>query len=142
MSTTGDPFARRRQFSRIAFEAGVALQTSSGKHACKLIDISLKGALVERLTPWAERSGEPCSLVVQLADDAAIRMRGEVAHAEGGRLGLHCLDIDLDSVTTLRRLVELNLGDEAALNREISAMVHGDRQDRPVSPAGKSPADR
>lgn len=125
MGMADDPTQTRRQFSRIAFDAGVVLQTSSGKHACKLVDISLKGALVERLTPWAERMGEPCSLVVQLADDTAIRMTGEIAHVEGGRLGLHCRDIDLDSVTNLRRLIELNLGDEAALNREISAMVRG-----------------
>jgi hypothetical protein len=39
---------------------------------------------------------------------------------------MHCTKIDLESITNLRRLVELNLGDEAALNREISAMVHLD----------------
>ncbi|MEW6591868.1 MAG: PilZ domain-containing protein [Pseudomonadota bacterium] len=126
MGTADASSQARRQFSRIVFESGVVLQTSSGKHACKLVDISLKGALVERVTPWGERAGEPCSLVVQLADDASIRMTGEVAHVEGGRLGLHCRDIDLDSITNLRRLVELNLGDEAALNREISAMLRVD----------------
>lgn len=126
MGTADASSQARRQFSRIVFESGVVLQTSSGKHACKLVDISLKGALVERVTPWGERVGEPCSLVVQLADDASIRMTGEVAHVEGGRLGLHCRDIDLDSITNLRRLVELNLGDETALNREISAMLRVD----------------
>lgn len=126
MGTADASSQARRQFSRIVFESGVVLQTSSGKHACKLVDISLKGALVERVTPWGERAGEPCSLVVQLADDASIRMTGEVAHVEGGRLGLHCRDIDLDSITNLRRLVELNLGDETALNREISAMLRVD----------------
>lgn len=124
MGTMDASSPARRQFSRIAFDTGVVLQTATGKHACKLVDISLKGALVERVTPWGERAGEPCSLVVQLADDEAIRMTGEIAHVEGGRLGLHCRDIDLDSITSLRRLVELNLGDEAALNREISAMLH------------------
>jgi len=124
---TDDSSRMRRQFSRIAFDTGVVLQTASGKHACKLVDLSLKGALVERLSPWGERSGEPCSLVVQLADDAVIRMTGEIAHVEAGRLGLHCRDIDLDSITNLRRLVELNLGDEAALNREISAMLQAGR---------------
>ena len=124
MGMADDSSHTRRQFSRIAFDSGVVLQTSSGKHACKLVDISLKGALVERVTPWSERVGEPCSLVVQLADDEAIRMTGEIAHVEDGRLGLHCSDIDLDSITNLRRLIELNLGDEAALNREISAMRH------------------
>ena len=37
--------------------------------------------------------------------------------------GLHCLAIDIDSVTHLRRLVELNLGDPALLEREVSALV-------------------
>ena len=36
---------------------------------------------------------------------------------------MRCTEIDLESMTNLRRLVELNLGDEAALNREIHAMV-------------------
>lgn len=129
MGTTDTPSPARRQFSRIAFDAGVVLQTAAGKHACKLVDLSLKGALVERVTPWGERPGEPCSLVVQLADDEAIRMTGEVSHVEGGRLGLHCRDIDLDSITSLRRLIELNLGDEALLNREISAMLRSVAQD-------------
>lgn len=124
MGTMDASSPARRQFSRIAFDTGVVLQTATGKHACKLVDLSLKGALVERVTPWGERAGEPCSLVVQLADDEAIRMTGEIAHVEGGRLGLHCRDIDLDSITSLRRLIELNLGDEALLNREISAMLH------------------
>ena len=125
MGMANDSSQTRRQFSRIAFDTGVVLQTASGKHACKLVDISLKGALVERISPWAERTGEPCGLVVQLTDDAVIRMTGEIAHVEAGRLGLRCRDIDLDSITNLRRLVELNLGDEAALDREIAAMLHG-----------------
>lgn len=123
MASTPPPPPKRRQFSRIAFDTGVVLQTVSGKHPCKLVDISLKGALVERLAPWHEGVGEACSLVVQLSDDTTIRMAGDVAHVEAGRLGLRCCDIDLDSITALRRLVELNLGDEAALNREIVTMV-------------------
>jgi hypothetical protein len=50
-------------------------------------------------------------------------MAGEVVHVEDGRLGLRCTEIDLESITNLRRLVELNLGDEAALHREMSAML-------------------
>lgn len=117
----------RRHFTRIAFDTGVAVHTASGTHDCKLVDLSLKGALVEQPQPWQARIGEPCSLRVQLADDGtAIDMKGEVAHVEGGRLGIHCTEIDLESITNLRRLVELNLGDEAALHREIAAMVHRD----------------
>jgi hypothetical protein len=37
---------------------------------------------------------------------------------------MRCTEIDLESATNLRRLVALNLADEAELNREISAMVN------------------
>ena len=119
------PPPKRRLFTRIAFDTSVVLNTLSGKHECKLVDLSLKGALVEQLLPWHAGIGDPCRIQVKLAEDGtSINMTGEVAHVEQGRLGIHCTDIDLESITNLRRLVELNLGDEAALHREISAMVH------------------
>lgn len=114
----------RRLFTRIPFEAGVVLDIAPDKHACSLVDISLKGALVERDLPWYVDIGTPCSLSVELAEDGtSIRMKGTVAHVAQGRLGMRCAEIDLESMTNLRRLVELNLGDEAILNREIHAMV-------------------
>lgn len=118
----------KRLFTRIPFEASVVLNTFPGKHECKLVDISLKGALVERIAPWSLQTGSPCSLHIKLASGApSIHMIGEVVHMENGRLGLRCTEIDLESITNLRRLVELNLGDEAALNREISAMLQADK---------------
>jgi hypothetical protein len=50
-------------------------------------------------------------------------MQGVITHVEGLYIGLACRNIDLDSVTHLRRLVELNLGDVALLERELSALV-------------------
>lgn len=126
------PDPKKRLFTRVEFDAGVVLDTLSGTHNCKLLDISLQGALVERPLPWHASMGDPCTLHIKLAEDGtSINMTGEVAHVEQGRLGIHCTYINLDSVTNLRRLMELNLGDEAALNREISAMVHGDKEGRP-----------
>ena len=46
----------------------------------------------------------------------------EIAHRENDELGLNCKDIDVDSITHLRRLVELNLGDPELLERELSAL--------------------
>jgi hypothetical protein len=129
MNMVNDPTQKRRLYTRIPFEAGVVLNTFPGKHECQLVDISLRGALVERHLPWNESIGDPCSIFVKLAGGGAtIHMAGEVAHLEAGRLGMRCTEIDLESITNLRRLVELNLGDEAALNREISAMVLMDRK--------------
>lgn len=129
MNQNTPPTPRKRQFTRVPFEAAVVLSTFPGKHNCHLVDISLKGALVERRLPWDTKIGEPCSLLVKLASDGtSIQMVGEIAHVEDTRLGIRCTDIDLESITVLRRLLELNLGNEAALHREISAMLQADNK--------------
>jgi hypothetical protein len=43
-----------------------------------------------------------------------------VAHLEGQHIGIECQDIDLASLTHLRRLVELNTGDSELMDRELS----------------------
>jgi hypothetical protein len=50
-------------------------------------------------------------------------MEVTVVHHQGDCYGLACRGIDLDSVTHLRRLVALNLGDEALLEREIRLLL-------------------
>jgi hypothetical protein len=50
-------------------------------------------------------------------------METRVTHIEGRYAGLDCHNIDLDSVTHLRRLVEFNLGSEELLERELSALL-------------------
>lgn len=129
MSSVDHHTPQRRLFTRIPFKASVVLNIFSSQHACSLVDISLKGALVELPQSLNAAMGDPCSVSVELADDGtSIHMKGEVAHVEQGRLGMRCTEIDLESMTNLRRLVELNLGDEEALNREIHAMVRAGRQ--------------
>jgi len=49
--------------------------------------------------------------------------QGVVAHSEAGHIGLTCQHIDLDSAAHLRRLVELNLGDETQLRRKLQALI-------------------
>jgi hypothetical protein len=49
-------------------------------------------------------------------------MEGIVAHHHDAVLGVRCKAIDLDSITHLRRLVELNRGDAEDLQRELSAL--------------------
>jgi hypothetical protein len=46
-------------------------------------------------------------------------MDGVVVHQDGQHIGIKCRHIDVDSLTRLRRLVELNLGDATLLDREL-----------------------
>ena len=52
-----------------------------------------------------------------------IEMLATVSHAEGKNVGVRCESIDLDSVSHLRRLVELNVGDESILQRDLSSLI-------------------
>lgn len=115
----------RRRFSRVIFRRPATLEAEGERVTCELLDVSLKGALAEA-TGLRAGPGTRCTLSVRLdAGDARIRMDGEIVHREGTLVGVRCTEIDLDSISHLRRLVELNLGDDAALHRELSALVAG-----------------
>jgi hypothetical protein len=114
----------RRRFSRIGFHRPADLGVGRTSTACQVLDVSLRGALVEVPGTFEARAGERCTLVIRLdAGDVEIRMEAEVAHREPTRVGVQCVEIDLDSISHLRRLVELNLGDDELLHRELSALI-------------------
>lgn len=113
----------RRTFWRAAFHSPVRLTTHAHQGYAQLVDISLKGALLEVPTTWTGIKGEQCQLRLDLAPGTTISMWGTVVHIDGQHVGLRSDNIDLDSITHLRRLVELNAGDPAILEREISALI-------------------
>lgn len=87
-------------------------------------DLSLKGALLRLPRACAVAVGDPCLLNISLAQmEVGIAMAGEVAHVEGEHVGLLCRSIDIESITHLRRLLEINLGDAALLERELKALI-------------------
>ena len=111
-----------RHFSRIPFHADIQLHFMPpiAEQVCNLRDISLNGALVETLHPIGTYMGMACRLHLVLREGGeSITMEGMVIHHEGNFLGIECKHIDMDSMTNLRRLVELNLGDEGLLEREL-----------------------
>ncbi|MFY8116192.1 MAG: PilZ domain-containing protein [Roseateles sp.] len=116
----------RRQFARVAFDAQAHLTTTSDRLAVRVIDLSLKGALLQLPAGASLKPGDPCLLSVELAElEAGISMAGEVAHMEldGKRVGMLCRSIDIESITHLRRLLEINLGDAHLLERELKALI-------------------
>jgi PilZ domain len=113
-----------RRFTRIAFHRPAVLEARAVRAECELLDVSLKGALVEVGPGLALQAGDACSLVIRLdAGDALIRMDGTLARVDGQRVGVRVQELELESAEHLRRLVEVNLGDEELLHRELAAMV-------------------
>jgi len=114
----------RRRFSRILFNSSAQLLLPSGELDVEVLDLSLKGAMVRPQTPAYVQMGTHGILKLRLDDLAAtIRMEVTIVHHQGEDYGLACRELDLDSMTHLRRLIELNLGDETLLNREIQILT-------------------
>jgi len=121
MFMTDSPSDRRR-FQRIEFDAATELVQGDRRWPVELHDLSLKGLLVRRPEGWDADADQPFEARVRLADDAEVRMEVAMTHEEGDLIGFVCQHIDLDSIAHLRRLVELNLGDDALLERELAAL--------------------
>ena len=124
-----DQANERRRFWRAAFSAPVTVLGDAASVEASveamLDDISLKGALLEMPPEWQGKVGDNCRLTLRLGSEpeTAIVMWARVSHVDGRRVGLQCDSIDLDSITHLRRLVELNAGDASLLERELSALL-------------------
>lgn len=120
-----------RHFLRIPFQAEVQLQIHllDEIQSASLLDISLKGALVRLDTPIDKAfNGYSCSMMLTLGKgDEKVTMKGKIVHQAGALIGIDCQHIDLDSITNLRRIIGLNTGNEALLERELGEMLKVNR---------------
>lgn len=112
----------RRRFQRIAFDAATELAQGGQRWAVELHDLSLKGLLVEQPADWSGDPAQPFFATITLDTSTRLQMEVELTRTRDGLLGFVCRHIDLDSISHLRRLVELNLGDESLLERELAAL--------------------
>ncbi len=111
-----------RVFKRIACTGNVEIDEASNK--AELLDLSLKGVLIATTTTNPLSIGNTHKLAIFLeGSDEPLSMDAEVSHIQNDRIGFICKHIDLDSISRLRRLVELNLGDPQELERELYAMI-------------------
>ncbi len=113
----------RRRFARIPFRAVVTTRSRDQEREVELLDISLKGALISRPAGCEAEVGDELEFELRLEEGTVIRMAMRVAHHRPDRIGLSCESIDIDSVTHLRRLVEINLGDADQVKRELGALI-------------------
>ncbi|EHQ52017.1 MULTISPECIES: PilZ domain-containing protein [Ectothiorhodospira] len=114
----------RRHFHRVSFK-GVAYMTleSPDETPVELVDLSLQGVLVRTARPMPQRRlGEYAYLRVPLAEELDILLMVQLQRIEGRDLGLRITQMELESAQHLKRLVELNLGDQSLLERDLAAL--------------------
>lgn len=116
----------RRLFIRVGFNSPAWLVTPDGHlHAAELQDISLHGALLQITEPWSGESNTPLQLRLSLDnEDKQIIMQARQRFHKDGCVGIECEQLDINSASQLRRLMELNLGDEALLLRQFEELLN------------------
>ncbi|MBL4942075.1 MAG: PilZ domain-containing protein [Colwellia sp.] len=113
----------RRQFTRILFSIKAELNVEGNTYPVSIHDISLNGALVTAVDSALPLKGKLGTLSFYLSDnESEVTLHIAVVHEQDDETGLQCNAMDIDSVTHLRRLVELNLGDNAQLDKELSQL--------------------
>jgi len=114
----------QRQFHRIFYNSTVTLSFETEQWSCQLIDISLHGCLLRFDSAWQQKDLENLyTLTLKLSENTEITMCLSASHIIDNEVGFKCEHIDLDSISALRRLVELNLGDSKLLERDLLALT-------------------
>lgn len=118
-----------RRFRRIDFVDTVQVisddvdgaQASSWEAQC--IDISMRGMLLDVPELFPLQIGTPYEVHLMLSEDVVIEMPCTLVHIEDHRAGFRAEMMSLDSLTNLRRLLELNLADNAEVERELGVLI-------------------
>ncbi len=128
----------KRRFQRIPFEKSIQLNKTDDPDECylgKLQDISLKGALVSLESDEHDFSvGDALLLSIgPFQGDFEINLNVGITYIQENRitLGLNIVSLDVDSASHLRRLIEVNLGDEDLLQRELTNLIQAMEQEHP-----------
>ena len=113
---------QRRQYTRVPFSAEILMQSGHEEWTCNLLDISLNGMLVEPPHDMDINPNNPCAVALFLSDDVIINIRVKIGQTADDRWGLQFINIDVESLQHLRKLLELNLKDPDLINRELNQL--------------------
>ncbi len=119
----------KRNFKRIPFACTATLYNATDRWECKVIDLSLKGILLEVPEGWQplENANYSLDLVLKVSEEDEPVNRIHMflikqVHHEKNLVGFKWENIDIESFTHLRKLLEINLGDYEEINREIFSL--------------------
>ena len=109
----------QRVYTRVPFDAEVRICSPRKIWKGKLLNISLKGLLMERPTDWVGRHSDPYLTEVILDNGITIKMLVTLAHSDEQSVGFYCKSIDVGSMAHLKRLLEFNFGNQLHFNQEL-----------------------
>ncbi len=115
---------KHRRFRRIPFEAKVTLTFDQATWNGELLDVAMKGAMVGTMEPLPVAIDSQCSLCITLPGTAiSLDFQAKVVHVEDRRYCFKFISEDLETLTHLRKLIELNTGDAETTRSELSGLL-------------------
>jgi hypothetical protein len=113
----------RRNYQRVSFDSVATLTKDDQTFTCQIIDLSIHGVLIRPHGVLRSNIGVQYQLVIPLDDNvSSIKMSLKMSHQHPENLGFVCESIDLDSITHLRKIIELNSVDPAMLDRDLAML--------------------
>jgi hypothetical protein len=113
----------KRVFQRVLFSHDANLVHQEHKFTTQVLDLSLHGFLCTQPPNIDIKLNDEMTLELTLDQDRKIIMHATVVHIENSHLGMNCHHIDIDSVSELKRLIQLNLANDDLLNRDVNLLA-------------------
>ncbi len=110
----------KRDYHRVPFKCHSQVTVVDRCYTCELIDISLRGVLLEIAPDDTIGLGSLCQIDIAFAScDIHLQFDAKLVHKEESHYGFRIESLEIDSLTHLRRLLELNYGDADEIDREF-----------------------
>ncbi len=110
----------KRYFSRISFKAHSQIEFNDKIYEGELLDLSLRGALLNFKEQIPIRMIDSCTLIIHLhSSDIKLIFNAELAHIRENNLGFKFISEDVGTITHLRNLLSLNVGDYDKITDEL-----------------------
>jgi len=117
----------KRNYARVQFVEKAQVKYAGSTVECCVLDISLKGVLLQFSTeslPDISEKQEVVILMELAGSDICLEFHAHASHFDDHTIGFCFTTMDSESITHLRRLLELNTGDPEEIDRELSYMVN------------------
>jgi hypothetical protein len=109
-----------RYYSRISFVADAEVFVDGMRYPAEMLDLSLRGTLLNLESAGAVDIGMSYPLKIHLpSSDITIRFDAELVHKNGNYAGFRFQSLDVESMTHLRKMLDLNTGNHAKLTDEM-----------------------
>jgi len=113
----------KRLFQRVLFSHDAKIQVHDVAYTVQILDLSLHGFLCTIPSNTNFKVDDESTLILKLDDQHIIKMAATIIHITNTTLGMTCHHIDIDSISELKRLIQLNLANDDLLHRDIDELA-------------------